>query len=556
MRFPRFRPALRAASLLLVAAASTRAQSTGPPDRTLYYVSSTGDDDNTGMGPLRAWRTIARVNQQVLEPGDVVLFQGGVLFPGTITLTAPESGTPERPILFRSYGGGQAILWANTGTGFDLVDVSGIEIKNLVVGGSGINTNSGIGISFYTELPGDVKLPWIRITDTRVTGFRRGGISIGAYNGSTGFQDVRVERCTLDHNGNNGMATWGFYDPLRPQTVDAYPHRSLYVGHCTFASNWGDPTLTTKHTGSGIEVAQCAGAVLEYNHAYDNGRLNSYPNGGPIGIWLWDTRDGVIQFNESHDNMSGTLDGGGFDLDGGCVSCVMQYNYSHDNEGAGLLVGQFAGSPPTSDLTVRYNVSERDGGRGGASSLQLWNGDATQPIEAALFHNNTVFVGTKSIGISRGVRAFGNGDADSALFSNNILYAQGAGAWLVDLFMTPAPLMVGNLYFASGPFVVRQGSTNYSDLAGWRLVTSQELLPTGPTGLQADPLLVAPGGGGTIGDPNLLFTLGAYRLQPLSPARDLGLPLPVFGIAVGPHDFYGAPVPTGVGYSIGADEGL
>src|SRR5262249_20714151 len=42
-----------------------------------YYVSESGNDANTGTPVQNAWRTIARVNQQALAPGDTVLFQGG-----------------------------------------------------------------------------------------------------------------------------------------------------------------------------------------------------------------------------------------------------------------------------------------------------------------------------------------------------------------------------------------------------------------------------------------------------------------------------------------------
>jgi len=223
-----------------------------------FYVSSTGNDGSPGTSPTQAWRTITRVNQQVLRPGDSVLFEGGSVFGGTISLTGTESGTTQDPIVFDSFGTGQAVIWANTGSGLDFYNVSGIRISNLLVAGSGIDTNNGIGISFYTDLPGDVKLPWIRVDHCRVTGFRRGGISVGGYNGSTGFENVRVTFNRLDHNGNNGLATWGFFDPTWGQTLADYPHNSIYIGHNLFESNWGDPQRTTKHTGSGCEIAQAA----------------------------------------------------------------------------------------------------------------------------------------------------------------------------------------------------------------------------------------------------------------------------------------------------------
>ena len=523
---------------------------------SIYYVSGTGDDGLSGTDPSSAWRTITRVNQQVLQPGDKVFFEGGSLFPGTLVLAGSESGTSLAPITFASYGVGSGEVWAKNDTGFDMYNVSGIRITNLIVTGSGRNTNNGIGISFYADLPGDVKLPWIRIDHCRVRGFRRGGISIGSWAGRTGFENIRVTQNQLDQNGNNGMAVWGQYGTDWGQTLQDYPHRSIYIARNVFESNWGDPLRRTRSTGSGCEVSQAARVLIEYNEAFDNGRLNSFSGGGPIGIWMWDVLQGVIQYNESHHNSSGTLDGGGFDLDGGCVDSWMQYNYSHDNDGTGFLIAQFPnGARPMRDVTVRYNVSERDGGRGSAAALQLWNGDsAGPPIREAVFHNNTVFVETKPLGITRGFRVFGGGGFVSSGFANNIFHSRGSSAWVGE--SVSAGIWLGNLYFAeAAPFVIRQGGVAYSSLDAWRTATGHELFG-GPTGFQADPQLNAPGDGGTIGDPMALETLLAYQLQPASPFKDAGFPLQAYGIPLGPTDYFGIPLVQGPNVSIGAHEGL
>jgi len=541
-------------ALLWIGAPASSAQTGIVPDIS-YYVAGNGDDSHTGLSPSDAWRTIDRVNQQVLAPGVCVMFEGGAVFSGTLTLDPSEDGRPGRPVTFASYGTGQAILSAGAGTGFDLIDVSYVRITDLIVAGAGGTLNSGIGISFYTDLPGNVKLPWVRIDNCRVTGFRHGGISIGSYNGRTGFEDVRVTSCRLDHNGNNGMAVWGFYDPSWGQTAADYPHRSIYVGHNVFESNWGDPLLTNKHTGSGVEIAQASDVLVEFNEAFDNGRLNTYSGGGPVGIWMWDVLQGVIQNNESHHNGSASIDGGGFDLDGGTVQCVMQYNYSHDNDGPGFMVAQFSnGARPMSDVTVRYNVSERDGGRGNSGALQLWTGDPSgPPVDTAMFYGNTVFVEAKPFGTAKAFRVFGSGTIATSGFSNNIFYTRGPNVWLGECALQQPPLWTGNLYFAElGLFTIRDTGASYSSLLAWRLGRGQERLSGSPTGVQTNPLLNAAGGGGTLGDPTLLSTLDAYRLQSGSPVSNYGLPLPLFGIAVGSHDFYGQSVPGGAGYSIGA----
>jgi hypothetical protein len=83
----------------------------------------------------------------------------------------------------------------------------------------------------------------------------------------------------------------------------------------------------------------------------------------------------------------------------------------------------------------------------------------------------------------------------------------------------------------------------------------QEQVGGREVGIVADPLLASPGGGGTIGNPDLLGTLSAYQLQEGSPALDAGIDLAAeLGVAVAPSDFFGSAVPQHGGYDIGASE--
>jgi hypothetical protein len=73
-------------------------------------------------------------------------------------------------------------------------------------------------------------------------------------------------------------------------------------------------------------------------------------------------------------------------------------------------------------------------------------------------------------------------------------------------------------------------------------------------GVFADPLLTKPGGGGILGDPQKLSGLAAYLLLPGSPAVGAGLDPRRFAVDPGPRDYYGTPLPPGVGYDIGAHQ--
>src|SRR5437867_2994680 len=77
-RFERVQFQTNRARLLLLAAAlvlcPARLDAQSGGSSHTYYVSSAGDDGLSGTLPSLAWRTIGRVNQQTLRPGDSVFF--------------------------------------------------------------------------------------------------------------------------------------------------------------------------------------------------------------------------------------------------------------------------------------------------------------------------------------------------------------------------------------------------------------------------------------------------------------------------------------------------
>jgi hypothetical protein len=77
-----------------------------------YYVSFTQGAD-TNAGTVSApWKTIARVNAQPLQPGDVVAFKRGETWHET--LRPRSSGIAKLPIIFRAYGVGPPPKFSGT----------------------------------------------------------------------------------------------------------------------------------------------------------------------------------------------------------------------------------------------------------------------------------------------------------------------------------------------------------------------------------------------------------------------------------------------------------
>lgn len=70
-----------------------------------YYLSSNGNDSNSGRNPEYSWQTIEKLNTVKLKPGDNVYFKSGEVFTGSLLVKG--SGTPGKPITFASYGTGK-----------------------------------------------------------------------------------------------------------------------------------------------------------------------------------------------------------------------------------------------------------------------------------------------------------------------------------------------------------------------------------------------------------------------------------------------------------------
>ncbi|WP_320112666.1 LamG-like jellyroll fold domain-containing protein [Draconibacterium orientale] len=72
---------------------------------TVYYVSASGDDANTGTSESQPWKTLVKVSSTSFSPGDQILFKRGDEWSGTITVTS--SGSAGSPIVYGAYGSGE-----------------------------------------------------------------------------------------------------------------------------------------------------------------------------------------------------------------------------------------------------------------------------------------------------------------------------------------------------------------------------------------------------------------------------------------------------------------
>lgn len=373
-----------------------------------FHVAALGDDATGDGSKARPFATLERASHVDLEPGDTLRLRAGDTFVGTLELTHEHSGISGKPVRVTGWGRGRPVIAPPVGAGVMLRDVEHTELRSLTIIGTGSGLASGIDI--INSLPGGTRLHHLKIDRVEVSRFGDAGLSIrtDSPDGSkSGFADVRISSVDAHHNGDAGIRVSGAFSA----TSDAYAHADVRITR-SIAHHNGGIAGKGSNSGSGIVMGDVDGGIIERSVAHHNGASNDYPFGGPVGIWAWDSRRIVIQRNVSYANSSATLDGGGFDLDGGTVDCILQNNRSYDNKGSGYMLAQFESARPMRRNVVRRNISINDGAGIGPSIL-IWNG-GSGITESSIYRNTVVTVVADPIRIiSEGV--------DVEIFSNKII---------------------------------------------------------------------------------------------------------------------------------------
>ncbi|MCC5844591.1 MAG: discoidin domain-containing protein [Verrucomicrobia bacterium] len=510
-----------------------------------YFVSPQGNDSNSGTSVSSPWQTVGRVNQQALEPGDVVRFQGGAVFTDAgIYIDHWDAGNAGNPVIVESYGTGRAHIKPPSGQhGLFIYNTAGVLVRNLIFDGGSLLTNTQVGIFAYTDLPSDTMLEGITVVNCEVSDFYY-GIVVGAWasdSSFSGFKDVLIDSCLVHTCRRDGIMTYGFY----PGSQTQQSHENIIIRDCEVYGVTGDPTLTDNHSGSGIIISGVIGGLIERCYAHHNGGNAGNPSGGgPVGIWTWNSDSVTIQYCLVHDQKTtpGVKDGGGFDIDGGSTNALIQYCYSYNNEGPGYLVAGFNNAPPINNGTFRYNISWRDGRRTGnnmASGFHFWRGSGTT-LQNILVHNNLVYTESSTGGAA--VR-HQSGAMSNIRLHNNLFVVKG-GERFIHIPGTSAYTFQGNAYWAidnnwNGGW--RWGSITYNSLDSWRLASGNpETLSATNVGLQVDPMISGLEQGAQPTSIAEMLAMDTFQLLEGSPMKAAGINLyEEFGVDPGHEDFFG-----------------
>ena len=426
--------------------------------------SSTGNDNNNGS-QTQPWKTLSKLSNTSLGPGDKVYFKKGDTFRGHYVVNG--SGTEGNPITFTTYGSGnQPIL-----SGSDHDDGGGDYREAILV------TNHDNMVFDDLEIQNHRT-----ISRTGVGDLVSFGIRIEVSDSNVNLNNFFFRNMTFKN-------VYGLYwvDPSNQSEFNAFE-----VSGLTFMSSWGgiindvvvEDSYFTDLQRIGVHIKNTSGKnsdkrntnfVFRNNEFFQIGGTCVLPirtencliennifnqpgaktNGKMIGrgsaVWNWYSINTIVQYNQAI-NAKGILDSHGIHVDHSNVDTFIQYNYMQDCEGG--FVEILGGNQRA---VYRFNISVNDGWRVNPnwvnSDHTIWlndkiGGQSGHPSYESYIYNNTVVI-NKS----------GNDAFDTAIdingqntrIFNNIFYAvNGSGIGNQQgNYSDPNLMMTNNLFFGN-----------------------------------------------------------------------------------------------------------
>ncbi len=430
--------------------------------QTTYYLDDvSGNDHNSGTTVEHSWKTMQRLNQVLLKPGDSVLFRRGGSWIGNL---APKgSGLPGKRIVVGAYGNGPVpVIDANGEVGkgekasytIRLFNQEYIEFRDLTVRNfrdfetprehlekENVSFVFAPKIALYIEGRDCGTLHDIFLTNLEICNVNgdmsnknNGGVFVEitwdedeTKRIKSNFDGLFTENCYIhdvDRTGWSNTSVWwdrSLHSQWGEKLADGkthnwYPSRRIVLRNNRFEASGANALI--------VRVAEAP--LVEHNLFFRNGVKGSgnvsFPFNCDNALFQYNEACYTV-YNSATDswNSRPDVDAGGFDSDFRCKNTVIQYNYSHHN-GFGAILVCCDGSSKTSfndGTVIRYNIFENN-----AHHEIRISGPATN----TRIYNNVVFSGSGMDSVMLIYHKSWKGYSDSTAYLNNIFYSEGSGS--------------------------------------------------------------------------------------------------------------------------------
>ena len=429
-----------------------------------YYLSSSTGNDNNNGSQTQPWKTLSKISNTTLGPGDTVYFKKGDTFRGHYVVNG--SGTEGNPITFKSYeSGNQPVI-----SGSDHDDGGGDYREAILI------ENEDNMIFEDLEIQNHRTTSRSDVGDLVSFGIQVISSSAGTKNNFT-FRDMTFK--------NVYGLSW-----VDPGDQDAF--NAFEVSGLTFKSSWAgiindvvvEDSYFTDLQRIGVHIKNTSGKnsdkrntnfVFRNNEFFQIGgtcvlpirtencliennifnqpgaKTNDKMIGRGSAVWNWYSINTIVQYNQAV-NAKGILDSHGIHVDHSNIDTFIQYNLMQDCEGG--FVEILGGNQRA---VYRFNISINDGWRVNPnwdnSDHTIWlndkiGGQSGHPSTDSYIYNNTIVI-NKS----------GNDAFDTAIdingqntrIFNNIFYTvNGSGIGNQQgNYNDPNLMMTNNLFFGN-----------------------------------------------------------------------------------------------------------
>ena len=429
-----------------------------------YLSSSTGNDSNDGS-QTQPWKTLSKISNTTLGPGDTVYFKKGDTFRGHFVVDG--SGTEQSPITFTSYGNGNQPIISGSDhddgggdyreamlvTNHDNMVFDDLEIQNhRTISRSGVGDLVSFGIRIEVS---DSNANLNNFSFRNMTFKNVYALYWVDPSNQNAFNDFEVSGLTFISSWggiiNNVIVEDSYFTDLQRIGV----HIKNTMGKTSTKRNTNFVFRNNdffKIGGTCVLPVRTENCLIENNIFNQPGaKTNDKMIGRGSAVWNWYSINTIIQYNQAI-NAKGIMDSHGIHVDHSNVDTFIQYNYMQDCEGG--FVEILGGNQRA---VYRFNISVNDGWRVHPnwvnSDHTIWlnhkiGGESGHPSYDSYIYNNTVVI-NKS----------GNDAFDTAIdingqntrIFNNIFYAtNGSGIGNQQgNYGDPNLMMTNNMFFGN-----------------------------------------------------------------------------------------------------------